>query len=453
MIRALWTLVKISVFVAVIVWIAERPGEISIDWMQYKLTFHVGAFFILMLATVVLGIVIFSVIKSVLDMPQNMARYRDITNKDKGLKALTIGLTAVAAGDGKTASYQAHRARKFLKEDEGLPILLEAQAARLKGDEMQASKAFVALMECKEASFLGVRGLLQSALDSGDYKGALELGYRALELQPKQGWLLCVVYDLEIKARRWDEARKVLYRAEKSGAIAVNKGKSDRVAMFLAEAEQAKAEGQEERYFRCLNKAHKFDPQFVPAVLSLGRMYIERGKDKAVISIVKNAWKSRPHPGLVTLWAEAFKPVKPEDGMERVRWFEKLLSFEPNSVEGLQALAKVLIEEGLWGDARKYLEKAESIRPNVNLYKLWARLEGRATHDDAAVRVWLEKAADAPRERVWICSETGRVYDQWAPISDQNLFNTIIWDFPQGRTVSPALFGAQGSNVLLEAPG
>ena len=442
MIRALWTLVKISIVVAAVVWIAEHPGTIQIVWLEYDMTIHIGFFLFALLVLVVAGIVIFSMVKGALDMPKTLVRYRDMTNKDKGFKALTIGLTAVAAGDAKSASYQAHRARAFLSNDNPLPTLLEAQAARLKGDELEASRAFIALMDNKDAAFMGVRGLLQSALDNGDYKSALELGHRALEDYPKQGWILCIVYDLEIKARNWDSAKKILYRAEKAGAIAVNKAQSDRVAMLLAEAEEFKQLGQEEFFFRALNKAYKFDKNFLPTALRLGRMYIERGKQKAAVSLVEKAWKRNPHPGLVALWAEAYQPPKDNDPMARVRWFEKLLSYNTESVEGLQALANVMIQEGLWGEARKHLEKAETIRPNVSLYKLWARLEERATHDDAEVRSWLEKAADAPRERVWICSETGRIYDEWSPISDQGLFNTIIWDFPQGRSVHSSLLNA-----------
>lgn len=457
MIRALLTLAKAGVVVALVLWIAEHPGTITIDWMDYKMTVHVGLFLLFMLVIVVVGIIIFSLIKTVLDMPKTMGRYRDITNKDKGLRALSIGLTAVAAGDSKAATYQAHRARKFLDKDNALSQLLEAQAARLDGREMDASRAFIALMDNKDSEFLGIRGLLQSALDCGDYQGALELGHRALKLHPKQDWILCVVYDLEIKARNWDSARKILYCAEKYGCIPADKAKSDRVAMFLAQAEYAKADGHEELFFRTLSKAYKIDPHFVPAVLRLAGMYLERGKRKAAISIIEKMWKHSPHPGLATLWGEAYKPVKDNDLMARVRWFEKLLGFNPESVEGLQALANALIKECLWGEARKYLEQAEEIRPNVNLYKMWAVLEERATHDDAAVRMWLEKAADASRERVWICSETGREYDQWTPISDQGLFNTIIWDFPQGRTFAPSLFGVAAlhsstTNPMLEAP-
>ena len=431
MIRALWALIKIGIVVALVMWVAEHPGTVSVEWMGVEEEFHVGFAILFILFIAMFGIFLFSVIKGTLDFPKNYARYREITNKDKGMKALTLGLAAVAAGDAKAATYQAQRAQSLLKENNPVAKLLEAQAARLKGHEMDAARAFVALMDDKDAEFLGVRGLLQSALDNGDYKSALELVHRALALHPKQAWLLCIAYDLEIKARNWNSARKILYRTEKVGAIAVNKAASDRVAMLLAEADDAKQNGQEAQYFRLLNKAFKLDPHFIPSVLGLVRMYLERGKHRAAISIIEKAWKTHAHPGLVELWAAAYKPPKDKDGMARVRWFEKLLSFNPESVEGLQALAVVMTEEGLWGEARKHLQAAETIRPNVNLYKIWARLEEKATQDDTAVRGWLEKAADAPRERVWICSETGRIYDDWSPVFRSGFVQHHYLGFPR----------------------
>jgi HemY protein len=454
MLRSIWVLVKIGVLVAIVVWLAERPGTVALDWMEYKITVDFGLFLIGLLGVVMLGIFIFGIIKAILDTPKNWRRYRDFNNREKGLRALTIGLAAVAAGDAKNAQYQAQKARGFLKKDEVLPKLLEAQAARLAGREADACHIYADMIEDKRAGFLGVRGLLQSALDCGDYQGALELGYKALEQYPKQGWILRVVYDLEIKMRDWAAARTILYRAEKAGAIPVNKANSDRVAMYLAQADQAEETGHEEGQFRALSKAHKIDKKFIPTVLRLARLYLKRGKRKAAIGMIEEAWKTAPHPGLVTLWDEACPPAKGSEHPARVQWYERLLDLNPQSVEGLMAMANILIQEGLWGEARKHLEQAESIRPNVRLYKIWARLEERATQNDEAVHGWLAKAADAPRERVWICSETGRLYDRWVAVSDQSLFNTIIWDFPTGRVPSSLALSQPDTTetTLLDAP-
>ena len=439
MIRAIWTLVKVGLFVALVLWIAERPGTVMIDWMQFKFTIHVGLFLIGVLLTVVLGIIIFTLIKATLDLPDILARRRRTTRRDKGFKALTIGLAAVAAGDAKNASYQAQRARHLLDQDHALSQLLEAQAARLEGREGDAASFFIELMKNKDASFLGVRGLLQSTLDTGDDAGALELAYRALKEQPKQAWILRLIYDLEIRLRHWGKAEKILRRMEKAGAVSVEDANSDRVAMMLAQADEAGEKGEDGRAYRFLQKAYKRDRSFVPTIVRLGSVLLARGKHKRVASMVEEAWRYAPHPDLASLWGEAYVPPKHHDSVARVRWFEDLAALDPDSVEGLLVLANVQISEGLWAEARKSLEHAEHIAPGAALYKLWARLEERATHDDMAVRAWLDKAADAPAEHVWMCGETGRIYDFWMPVSDQGLFNTIIWDVPQGRVVAPVL--------------
>lgn len=444
MLRALWFLARIGFLIGLVVWIAERPGKVTIEWLDLTIRIQVGFFLLLLLGFVILGIVIFSLIKGVLDLPVLWSRYRAYQGRIKGLRALTLGLTAVAAGDGKTAAYQAWRARQFLPETEALPQLLAAQAARLQGDEGKAALIFKDLVQHKEASFLGVRGLLHTAMETGDYEGALELGRKALKTHPKQDWVLRIVYDLEIKLRKWSEADRTLVKVENAGLMTREKARSERVAMVVAQALEVKCANNEHEYRKLLLRAHRIDRQFVPAVVLLGRMYLAQGKRRSAMEIIGEAWRLGPHPDLVPLWEAAMPVPKEQDGIARIRWFERLLSLKPDSVEGLQSLARVLMQEKLWGDARKKLEAAEAIRPNVNLYKLWAQLEDRATGDQAAVRSWLEKAADAPRERVWICTETGRIYEEWMPVSDQGAFNTITWDFPQGR--------GRGGDALLAKP-
>ncbi|HBR69655.1 MAG TPA: hypothetical protein DEA55_09800 [Rhodospirillaceae bacterium] len=272
MIRAIIFMVKVALLVALAVWVADRPGTVAIEWMEYKLTLQMGVFLLLFLLTVLLAIAIFGVIKGVADFPKSFRRYREYVRRDKGYKALTLGLTAVAAGDAKSAQYQAHRATRMLKDDNGLPLLLKAQAARMNNKEDEARETFALLLQDKNAAFLGVRGLLQAAIDAQNYPKALELGREALRLHPKQPWILRMVYDLEIKMQDWEAARKTLYRAEKAGAVEAPKAKSDRVAMLLAEADSALQEDHRELALGILKKAHAQDPTFAPTVTRLAKM-------------------------------------------------------------------------------------------------------------------------------------------------------------------------------------
>ncbi len=432
MIRAVLFMVKVGLLVAAAVWVAERPGSISVEWLDYTFTIHVGLFLILLLVTMVLGMFLFRFLKTIADSPKTFSRYKQRRRREKGYRALTLGLTAVAAGDTKSAAYQAYRAGKFLPGDTGLPLLLKAQAARLEGREEEARESFAALLENKDAAFLGVRGLLQAALDLQNHPKALELAREALKLHPKQPWILRVVYDLEIKMKDWSAARKTLYRVEKSGALPAEKANSDRVAMLLAEADLDLENGFREEAFQKLKKAHKYDPLFIPAVQRLAKLYIQRRARRRAVTIIEKAWKGCPHPELVPLWDLAMPENKSGDPMVRLKWFERLLALNTESAEGQMAVARAAMDDGLWGEARSYLKMAERIKPSVRLYKMLAELEEREARNEEAVKKWLEKAAEAPQDKQWICRETGRTYSEWMPVAQPHgSFNTIVWDYPQ----------------------
>ncbi|MGB0719227.1 MAG: heme biosynthesis HemY N-terminal domain-containing protein, partial [Bdellovibrionales bacterium] len=207
MIKALWFLIKIGVVIAAIIWVADHPGSVRIEWLDYVFTVNTGLFFAALLAVVLASIFIYRVIRTFVDFPASYRYYSEIRARKKGYDALTRGLAAVAAGDAKTAQKEAAAVRGLLPDDNGLPVLLAAQAARLNGDDEAAEESFHVLLEHKDASFLGVRGLLQAALEDGDYEGGLAMARQALARHPKQPWILKTVYDLEIRNCHWGAAQ------------------------------------------------------------------------------------------------------------------------------------------------------------------------------------------------------------------------------------------------------
>lgn len=437
MIRAILFLLKIGLVIAAVMWVAERPGTVQVDWLDYTFTIHVGLFLLALLGVVAVCIFLYQAYRAFVGFPAAYKYYNEIKGREKGYRALTLGLTAVAAGDTKTAMKQADKACKFLPEDGGLPLLLQAQAARLDGREEDAHGTFVALLEHKDASFLGVRGLLQSSLDRGDYDGALALAQKALALHPKQPWILRTVYDLQIRLRRWNDARVVLDRAVKAGAISKDRAKRDKVAMALALAIEAQDEGLHDVVRAQFKAAQKLDPSFVPRVMLQADYYVEQGQQKKAISLIEKAWKASPHPAYLSLWVGLVPDASGKDAAQRLRMFERFAGMSPKSADGQMAVGLAAMEAGLWGEARRYFERAEEIEPRAALYKAFADLEQRASHGadggEVAAMAWLEKAADAPGEKLWVCRETGRVYDMWAPVAEPHgSFNTIEWAYPFG---------------------
>lgn len=455
MLRALWLILRLALLVAGVIKIADIPGNVQIDWQDYTFTINLGFFILMAIAFVLLTIFIFQVIKTFVDFPKSLRRYNEVRRFEKGYKALTQGLTAVAAGDTKAALSQSKRVRKFMPEDKGLPLLLEAQAARMDGREDDAAQSFTTLLEDKDASFLGVRGLLQAALDKGDHEGALALAEKALAAHPKQPWILKIVYEQQVEARTWMKALETLSRAEKVKALSREQMASDRRALLIAQGDDFAQAGLVNDAGDYYAKAIKIDPSFAPAVCRAASLYREAGHLRKARSLIEKAWKAQPHPDLFKVWADLIEPKKQEDPMAQLRWAERLMAVNPSSASGWLGSARAAMAAGLWGEAKSFIQKAGEIEESAAYFKLLSELEDRTGGERAQVRELLLKAAGAKPAKAWICSVSGKVYPEWRAVAEPHGgFNTIIWDVP-GSVSVVGMIPRASANVgaaLLDVP-
>jgi len=432
LLKAIWFFIQIAIIVGAAVWLYDQPGSIEIAVQDYTVSVKAGLFLLCLGIFITLALILYNLFNAILNVPRALSNLHARNKKQKGYIALTRGLTSVAAGDAKVASQYAAQTRRLLPEDKGLPILLEAQAARLRGDELQARKSFMELVENKDAGFLGLRGLLKSSLDEGNDKEALTYARKALAAYPKQGWILRTVYKLELKNHQWAEAQKTLKQAVKNKAIAKDEADKDLSVILYIEADQERQLGYTKTADKKLAQAYKFNPDFIPIAASYAQNCLDQGKKRKARKIIEACWKKNPHPDLVSLWDQLSPENKPTDPMRRLGWYEKLVALKPDSAEGQIAAAKAAMQDGFWEEARAYLNIAERIEPSARLYKLYAELEEETSHDDQEIRNWLKKAASAPASKVWYCRQTGHVYDRWMPIAPPHgSFNTIRWGYPE----------------------
>lgn len=456
MIRALWFIAKLSLLVGVAVWLALRPGSVVIEWQDWRVTTQAGFLFLMLGVGAFLLWTVFRIVGAVFSLFGWARRFRERRLRERGQRALLRGLAAVAAGDAKAAGKEARRARDFMPEDTGLVAILEAQAARMRGDRAATRAALETLLDSRDAAFIGVRGLIQLAIESGAPGEAIAAARRALELQPRQGWLLKLVYDLEIRLRDWDAAEKTLRRAVRAGVIPAGQALSDRVAMALARADAAAEKGEAEQALREIRAACALDPAFVPAAARLAEIEFGQGRRRRALARIERAWKANPHPDLVVLWEKAAPEKARSQAAPRMKWFQRLVDLRPQSEEGYLALARVAMDCQLWGEARYALEQVGKIRPCPRLFRLADMLETRSGLSVREGRSWLDLADDAAPERVWTCRLTGRVYDRWSPIAEPHgAFNTIVWDVPVARLAAEAGGAAvrmQEQDSLLSAP-
>jgi HemY protein len=345
-------------------------------------------------------------------------------------------MVAVAAGD-------ADAARRFAREADGLldepplTMLLSAQAAQLNGDEGAARRYFEAMLKRPETEFLGLRGLLNTALRHDDRAEALALVERARAISPRTPWVLRSCLELQVAQRRWGEAEATLAEALKAGIWDAETGRRFRTAILVEASRMAEADGRPNDALTMAHKAVGLMPGFVPAVAREARLLARAGRHKQALRLIEKSWPRSPHAELAQIFREG-EPAS-ADPLEGVRHMERLLRLSPEHPESLIAMAEVELRARLWGAARTHLLKAEQVAPDRRVYRLLAELEAAEHDDGAAARAWLAKAAAAPPDAVWACASCGAPAQVWSALCPAcDAFDTLSWRPPTTAIHLPA---------------
>lgn len=450
--RAVWWIIKIAILVAVAIWLANRPGAVAVEWQGYVVETSVGVLIVAVAALMLVAAFLYHLWRGAARTPGRWRNYRQRSKRERGYKALTYGMVAVAAGDPQAARRQARKADALLNEPP-LTMLLSAQAAQLNGDDNAARSYFEAMLKRPETEFLGLRGLLNQSLRQDDPTRALSLARRAKDLRPETPWVQRAVLELEIRQRQWTEAQASLSSARKSGVIDEETARRWTTAILMERSRVDEAGGDspaaQHHAQRHAHRALKLSPDFVPAAVREARLLARSGKDRQAQKVIDSAWTRAPHPDLMAAWLD-LAPAD-EAPLDRVKRVERLHRLQPDHPESLTALAEAELAAKLWGAARGHLLKVERKAPTRRIYHLLADLEQAEHGDTAAARAWLAKASDSPPDPTWVCGQCGTTAIAWTALCGAcGAFDTLAWRSPTEGLHLPAAGGS--GTPLLTAP-
>lgn len=452
MLKSFLFILRTFIFVAAAIWMVQLPGSAVMSWGEYTITVKLGYLLVFLLLLVLTSLAIYRIILGLIALPSKAKEFQSRRKSQTGYRALLQGFVAIAAGDGAQALKLSKKARKSLEGDDGLMLLLEAQAYRLKDNKEACETVLRELIDHADLSYLGIRGMIRFSIEEGKIDRAIELTQRALTSHPGHPEVLRLAYQLQLRDHNWKQAEKALEAAARKKALPTEQIDSDRAALKLAEAEKLMREGFPAESLKYLRLAHKKHPGFVPAALELASYLTENNKAGQAAKIIEKTWKTNPHPELAQMWMDIIPKSKAGDPAKRLRWTERLVAAKPDSAESQILAAKSAMEDQLWGEARSYLSQAERYDHDSRVYHLRAEVEKKAGSSEDEIEHWKEKASEALPGKVWLCKLTGRVYNKWSPVSDPHgSFNSIIWDYP--RETCPDMISGQnditGPELLL----
>lgn len=424
MIRLVLFLVFVVALASGLAWLADRPGQIIINWEGQEAKISVFHAVVALALLTGLVLVVWSLLRHIWESPAVIGGYFNKRRQKRGLDALSTGMIAIGAGDRSAATKYAIQARKSMP-NEPLTHLLRAQAAQLSGDKATARRIYESMLASTDTEQLGLRGLFLEAELEGEIEAAKQFAERALTLNPQLSWPVDALFDLQCKGHDWAGALDTLAIARKHGHVEKASAERRRAVLLTAQAQDLE-DRDPERALNLALDAHKLAPDLVPAGAIAGRLLASRGSTPKAAKILQRTWQKSPHPDLATAYAYARLGDSPRDRLDRVK---KLAQLNPHSLESAIAVANAAIEAKDYAAARTALNPLMDSRLTQRACTLMARIEGEEHGDKGAVREWLARAVNAPRDPAWTAD--GVISDQWAAVSPvTGALDAFSWRVP-----------------------
>jgi len=445
----LWSIIKVAVFIALVsgasfaaIYLLELDGgvRIAMAGQEFNLTPLMAVIALILLVVAIwillkLASLLIAVLRFINGDETAISRYFDRNRQEKGYRALSEGMLALASGEWDTAISKANRAERLLRKP-ALTNLLTAQAAEASGDRKTAEEVYKRLIKNEKTRFVGVRGILRQKLSEGDTETALKLAQTAFSLKPRHQEVQDTLLRLQARKEDWDGARETLRAKLKYGALPRDVYKRRDAVLALTEAKALLEAGQTAAAHEKAIEANKLSPDLVPAAVMAARGHIANRAKRHAARVVLKAWHAQPHPDL----AAAFAEIEPEETpSERLKRFSKLLKIHPDDRETRLVDAELHIAAEDFPGARRALGSLVEDDPDARTLTIMAAIERGEGAPDAVVKGWLARALSAPRGPQWVCENCHHIHAQWVPLCENcESFDTLSWTSPPAASVTSA---------------
>lgn len=444
MLRLLFLLALATALALGAVWLAERPGEVTIVWSGLRIETSVAVAAVGLLALVALGMALWSLLRFVLGLPTAFSFASRARRRQRGIEAVSRGMVAVGAGDPAAARRHAADARKLIT-GEPLALLLSAQAAQLNGDKPAAEAAFKAMLDEPDTRILGLRGLFVEARRRGDQAAAQAFADEAVRLSPSLAWANDALLEHHTAAGDWAQARIAVERRASLRLADKNEARRHRAVLLAAEALAVEPQDAD-RALMLAGEAIKLAPGLTPAAALAARLGSAKGDLRRAAKIIEAAWREQPHPDLAAVYLR----LRPGDSAaDRLARAESLLKLRPLDPESAFAVAEAAIAARDFPRARAALAPLVAAVPTVRTCLLMAELEDAEHGSQGRAREWLTRSTRAPRDNAWVAD--GLVSQVWLPVSPvSGRLDAFAWALPPAALGAPAMVQEQETLPAIE---
>ena len=264
---------------------------------------------------------------------------------------------------------------------------------------------FEQLLHREKTELAGVRGLLNYAREQGDYAEIGRLLQKAFEKHPNEVWVHEALWQAQILQNDWSESLKTLESLKKSGRIGKDEYTKRKTCVLLKLGK--------------VQEAYKLMPEAPETAMA----FVAENSQKAE-SVLMKLWEKTPCWDAFLLFQKAIREEKPA---KQVKLVEKMVKYNPDNRLSLLAVARVALDNEMWGIAKEKLTVYMEMYSLTSVAaRMMAEAERKGWHHEEGAKAWEEKAVNAPNEMGWGCSVCGHMTGGWDAVCPKcNAFNSI----------------------------
>ncbi|MCG8487822.1 MAG: heme biosynthesis protein HemY [Chromatiales bacterium] len=361
-------------------WVKQDNGYVLIGYGQWTVE---GSLALFVLAAVALFTLLYVMIRSAIhiwSMPLRIASWRQKRRVLKAQQALTRGLVELAEGRWKVA--ERHLTR-FATQSETplLNYLAAARAAQLQGEHERRDDYLHLAHESMPSADVAV-GLTQAELQLAhqQYEQALATLMHVRSLSPKHSYVMTLLKKLYENLGEWQKLEEMLPELKRRRVINEQEFQSLEGRVY---GERLKQESTQlstlVSYWQIIPKAVR-QQQSMLLDYSRYMMALDAGSrvEPLIVSSIQREWSGE----LVALYGQ----IELADPSHQLATAESWLKQHPEDPTLLLTLARLSLQNKLWGKGRSYLEASIAIAPTAESYQQLGVLLERLGETDKAMQ-------------------------------------------------------------------
>ncbi|MET0066974.1 MAG: heme biosynthesis HemY N-terminal domain-containing protein [Candidatus Thiodiazotropha sp.] len=366
--------------VLITLWVKQDNGYVLIGYGQWTVEGSLALFVLAGLALFLLLYVMIRVLSRIWSTPERLKSWRQKRRGQRARQALTRGLLEMAEGRWKVA--ERHLTRYAgQSETPLLNYLAAARAAQLQGEHERRDDYLHLAHESMPSADVAV-GLTQAELQLAhqQYEQALATLMHVRTLSPKHDYVMKLLKKLYENLGEWQKLEEMLPDLKRRKVIseAELQNLETRVHRERLKQESPQLE-QLVGYWQSMPRNVR---QYREILLDYARYLIALDAGSRVEPLIVGALQREWSSELVAVYGR----IELADPSHQLGTAETWLAKHPEDPVLLLTLARLSLQNKLWGKARSYLEASIAISPSAESYQQLGLLLERLGENDRAMQ-------------------------------------------------------------------